>query len=58
MNEFINLDPDCPTNPLEKINDDDPMNEACGCFDEILSGLRRKHYSVCKRCRRYAFGGN
>jgi len=45
------LDPDCPGNPHNRPYD--PMDEACGCMDEILASLERRHAKTCIRCQDY-----
>jgi hypothetical protein len=45
------LDPDCPDNPLNRPHD--PMDDYCGCMDEINYDLECKHRLHCQRCQEY-----
>ena len=45
------LDPDCPANPLNRPHD--PMDDYCGCMDEINADLETRHRSECERCQEY-----
>lgn len=45
------LDPDCPDNPATRPHD--PMDDYCGCMDEINADLETRHRAKCERCREY-----
>ena len=45
------LDPDCPSNPQNRPYD--PMDDYCGCMDEINENEAKRHYLTCIRCQDY-----
>jgi hypothetical protein len=45
------LDPECPGNPQNRPHD--PMDDYCGCMDEINEALDNKHRRNCRRCQEY-----
>lgn len=45
------LDPECPGNPLNRPHD--PMDDYCGCMDEINAHAEVMHLAKCERCREY-----
>jgi hypothetical protein len=45
------VDPDCPGNPHNR--PEDPMDDYCGCMDEINEAAERRHRRECPRCQAY-----
>lgn len=45
------LDPDCPDNPFNR--EPDPMDDYCGCMDEINEASERRHRAKCEQCKVY-----
>ena len=48
------LDPDCPA--VRKMCEPDPMDQVCGCMDEIYASAERRHRRSCERCQQYGAG--
>lgn len=48
---YAPLDPDCPGNPQNRPHD--PMDDYCGCMDEINDDMERRHRAQCDRCQQY-----
>ena len=45
------LDPECPGNPDNRPYD--PMDDYCGCMDEINADAERRHAANCTRCQEF-----